>query len=304
MKKNRVREVELARPPGGSRLFLSLLVIVFASPAALGCVALAMGSAGGQLADETWTGVVPPAQTGAKLVASGGGDARTRARDLTLSVERTRSRRFSLRVSPKRRTVTQGASATYRVRVARAAGFRTRVTLRARGLPRGARARWKSGTLTVSTRPDQRLGTNRLVIEGTSRVGGKAVRRRTVAVLTVVEARRFRIGGDLGTPMYPGSRAPLDLVLTNPNTFDIRVTSLSVSVGGTTNAHCSGRVNYGVAQYRGRYPLVLHPGSTRLSALVSDTSGWPQISMHDLPTNQDACQGAVLSLGYSGRASR
>jgi hypothetical protein len=104
--------------------------------------------------------------------------------------------------------------------------------------------------------------------------------------------------------MYPGSRAPLDLVLTNPNTFDIRVTALSVSVGGTTNAHCSGRVNYAATQYSGAFPLVVHPGSTRLSALVSDSSVWPQISMHDLPTNQDACQGAVLSLEYRGRATR
>jgi hypothetical protein len=75
-------------------------------------------------------------------------------------------------------------------------------------------------------------------------------------------------------------------------------------VGDTTNARCGGRVNYAATQYTGRFPLLVHPGSTRLSALVPDSSLWPQVAMHDLPTNQDACQGAVLSLDYSGQATR
>jgi hypothetical protein len=141
-------------------------------------------------------------------------------------------------------------------------------------------------------------------VEGTSRVGGKAARRRAAAVLTVVEARRFSISGDLGTPLYPSSRGSLDLVLTNPHSFDIQVIALGVSLGGTTNARCSGRVNYAATQYTGKFPLLVHPGSTRLSALVSNSSVWPQISMRDLPTNQDACQGAVLSLHYNGQAIR
>ena len=49
---------------------------------------------------------------------------------------------------------------------------------------------------------------------------------------------------------------------------------------------------------------MLPPGSTRLSALVPDSSVWPQVSMHNLPINQDACKNAILALDYSGQATR
>jgi hypothetical protein len=114
----------------------------------------------------------------------------------------------------------------------------------------------------------------------------------------------FTISGDLATPLYPGAVVPLDVVLTNPQTFDIRVNALTVDVATATTKHgCNADDNYAVAQYSGDYPLVLHPGSTALSALVADSSDWPQITMHDLPTNQDACRGAILSLAFAGAAT-
>jgi hypothetical protein len=284
-------------------------------------------------ADRTRSGVVPPARRGAiltlrtsartplgrrqvKVLATGGGA--TRARVLTLTVKRPRSRRFSLRVRPARQTVAQGGAATYQVLIARAAGFRGRVKLRVVGLPPrrvtlsvpaptgGASAMWGARTaLTVSTTAGQRLGSRHLVVQGTSGVRGMAVRRYAVLVLTVVRARQFPIGGDLTTLLHPGGGAPLDLVLTNPHSFDIRVTALSVSVrAATTEAGCSGNANYAVTQYGGGYPLVLHPGSTWLSELAPNSSAWPRVSMHDLPTNQDACKNARLSLDYRGLATR
>ena len=273
-----------------------------------------------RLADGTRGRVVPPAETGAtlilrtsrhtplgrrrvKVLATGGGTRRARA--LTLTVERPRSLSFSLRVRPAYRIVAQGGTATYRVSISRAAGFRRRVRLRVLRLPRGARAMWRRGALTVATTAGQQLGSQRLVVQGSSRVGGRAVHRYAVVVLTVLRARQFPISGDLTTPLYPGGDAPLDLVLTNPHPFDIRVTTLSVRVrAGTTNPHCSGDANFAVTQYSGGYPLVLHPGSTHLSALVSNPASWPQVSMRNLPTNQDACKNARLSLDYEGLATR
>ncbi|MEA2192312.1 MAG: hypothetical protein QOI73_2433 [Solirubrobacteraceae bacterium] len=129
--------------------------------------------------------------------------------------------------------------------------------------------------------------------------------RYAVVALTVVNSDPFSITGDLATNLSPGVGAPLDLVLTNPHDFDLRITALSVSVrGATTNPGCSGEAGYGVAQFAGTYPVVLAPGSSRLSALVPDSSLWPQVSMRNLPTNQDACKGAVITLDYSGLATR
>jgi hypothetical protein len=214
--------------------------------------------------------------------------------------------RFSLTVAPAHRLVPRGAAATYRVSVVRAPGFRERVELRVSKLPPGATATWTSSGLRVATSASQRLGSSRLVVSGTSRVGGRAIRRCSVAVLRVVESPPFAIGGGrLAAPLYPGGRGRLNLVLTNPNSFTLRVRALTVRVrADTTRPDCQGDVNYAVAQYSGRYPLVLRPGRTRLGALVGDSSFWPLVRMHDLPTNQDACKRAVLALAYSGLATR
>ena len=131
------------------------------------------------------------------------------------------------------------------------------------------------------------------------------VRRNAVVVLSVVRSRGFRISGEESTRLYPGVGAPLDLVLTNPNRFDLRVVALSVRIGSSTSrAWCAGDANYAVSQYRGRYPLLLRPGSTRLRSLVASSADWPRISMFDLPTNQDSCKGAVVALTYRGTATR
>jgi hypothetical protein len=318
-----------------------------------------------ELDDGKRSNVVPSPQTGAiltlrtttrtplgrrrvKLLAVAGGVKSSRS--LTLTVEKKGLRGFSLKAAPPRQLVQRGSSATYNVSIARAGRFRGRVRLRAMALPPGATAQWTKTSLRVATGIDQRLESTRLVLEGSSRSGGKTIRRYAVVVLKVVgvgevpssggaipvgvvpgagaaapvaaapvgggpapiaagtdpvsEGNNFTISGDLARPLYPGAVAPLDVVLTNPHAFDIRVNALSVLVAaGTTKPGCSGDANYAVTQYSGHYPLVLHPGNTRLSALVADSADWPQISMHDLPTNQDVCQGAILSLAYGGTAT-
>jgi hypothetical protein len=311
-----------------------------------------------ELDDGKLSGDVPATQTGAILrlrigarAALGRRRVNLRAtagsvkqsRPLTLTVERKGLRGFSLKVAPARQVVQQGLTAGYKVSVANIKGFRGRVRLRALALPPGAAAQWSKTLLRITTRADQRLGSTRIVLEGSGRSGAKTDRRYAVVVLTVVGANEapssgsavpvvvpgigkaapsvagaapvgaetppasehdFTISGDLATQLYPGAVAPLDVVLTNPQTFDIRVKTLTVRVVSTTKPGCDPDVNYGVAQYSGSYPpLVLHPGSTRLSDLVADSTAWPHILMHDLQSNQDACQGAILSLVYAGAAT-
>ncbi len=313
-----------------------------------------------ELDDGTRSGVVPATQTGAILTLNIGPRATLgrrrvnlratagsvkQSRRLTLTVERKGLRGFSLKVAPARQVVQQGLTASYKVSIANIKGFRGRVRMRALALPPGATALWSKTLLRITTRADQRLGSTRIVLEGSA----KSNRRYAVVVLTVVGANEapssgsaipvvvpgigkaapsvgaapvgagappagaetppasehdFTISGDLATPLYPGAVAPLDVVLTNPQTFDIRVKALTVRVVSTTKPGCDPDANYGVSQYSGSYsPLVLHPGSTPLSALVANPAAWPHILMHDLQSNQDACQGAILTLVYRGTAT-
>lgn len=134
-------------------------------------------------------------------------------------------------------------------------------------------------------------------------------RRPEPPILPVTPAsptvRSFGISGELGRTLRPGAGGPLNLVLTNPHRFDVRVRSLVVGLRArTTKPGCSGAGNYAITQFHGGYPLVLAPGSTPLSTLRPDSATWPRVAMRDLPVSQDACRGARLSLTYSGRATR
>jgi len=118
-------------------------------------------------------------------------------------------------------------------------------------------------------------------------------------------ARPLAISGELARTLRPGAGGPLNLVLTNPHRFDVRIRSLVVGLRArTTKAGCSGAGNYAITQFRGGYPLVLGPGSTPLSTLRADSATWPRVAMRDLPVSQDACRGARLSLTYRARATR
>jgi hypothetical protein len=258
----------------------------------------------------------PAGRTGVRIRASGGG--RERRTRLVVRITRS-SRSFRLAATPRRRVVVPGATATYRIRVARGTRLRRRVRMSAAALPAGAQAGWSHAgaigsrsprlsrrrTLQIRVAPDAPPDSARLIVSGRARVGGSWVRRFTVVVLNVRRPLRFRVGGDLGPSLYPGASAPLNLALTNPHSFAIRVTRLTVAAeASTTRARCAGSENFAVRQYAGPYPLTLPPGRARMSALVPDSRLWPRVAMRNLPINQDACKDADLTLAYGGTAVR
>lgn len=231
------------------------------------------------------------------------GDGRTLRRTLLLTVARPARRHFSLRVRPLRHVVPAGGVGRFKVRIARARGFRARVKLRVLGVPRGARVRIRRAAVAVTPPVGATAARYQLVIEGTSRSKRRILRRYAVVVLAVDAPDA--IGGRPVAAVYPGGRTPVDLLLTNSHAFKVRITSLRVSVrAATSRIACRGDRDYAVRQYAGPYPLTLRPGTTRLSALVGDRSLWPQLAMHDLPRNQDACRGARIGLDLAMRLAR
>ena len=117
------------------------------------------------------------------------------------------------------------------------------------------------------------------------------------------QKKNFSISGELAVKLYPGQTAPLELTFGNPNNKPIEISKLVVAVSGTSTAAC-GASNFTVADYSGSYPIVAPPGSSGLSDVVGDPARWPQVSMRNLPTNQDACKGATITLSYSGTATK
>jgi hypothetical protein len=227
------------------------------------------------------------------VAAESAGRSHRQAVGMTL---RLRSR--ALRVRPARLTLLPGGSGSYAVRAWRARW------LWVRGLPPGVRASWTRSRgrsrLMVTAGAGMAPVSRRMVFFALDR----RVQRTAAVVLNVSEGQPFGIAGDLGPLLFPGRAEPLDLRLTNPNDFTIKVVELSVAIRpGTPNAGCDVG-NYAVEQYRGPYPLTLPPGTRSLADLVSDRSLWPQVAMRNLDTNQDACKGARIALDYRGTAVR
>ncbi|HEV2374690.1 MAG TPA: hypothetical protein VGS19_21325 [Streptosporangiaceae bacterium] len=118
-------------------------------------------------------------------------------------------------------------------------------------------------------------------------------------------AKNFAVGGSLTTPLYPGTSLPLNMTFTNPGSLPITIPSGGISASNitiTSNAPGCASSNFAVAQ--GLTVAVTIPGNqttpTSLSALGVPQADWPVIKMIETNTNQDACEGAKLTLTYSG----
>ncbi len=118
----------------------------------------------------------------------------------------------------------------------------------------------------------------------------------------------FTIGGNAGNLFYPGTSEPLDLIITNPFKFAITVLTVSVTVApvparnGVPDPACPAVTNLLVTRPLGATLTVPALSTKSLSDLGVPQARWPVLTMPNLPTNQDACEGATFSLLYSGTA--
>ncbi len=111
----------------------------------------------------------------------------------------------------------------------------------------------------------------------------------------------FVIEGNVTGLLYPGVSQPLHLTITNPNGKAMVITSLSVNVkSGSTKAGCDGPTNTQVTQSNvSESNTFTVPAKGKVTLPTASVSA-PQVLMKNLPTNQDACQGASFTFTYAG----
>ena len=162
-------------------------------------------------------------------------------------------------------------------------------------------------TLQVETASNANTGSYNLVITGTATINGQAASRSAAVTLIVQKSQSFQITGNLGAQLAPGIKAPLDLTLSNPHNFDLKVTNLAVAVEeATSRAGCSGTQNFGITPIPpSRYPITLPARQTKTLAQLGVAEGdRPQVEMLNRPWNQDACKNATITLAYGGSAGK
>jgi hypothetical protein len=305
----------------------------FTGPVTLTASNLPAGTAASwKLSDGTTSNVVPPNLTSATvtmqtssttpngssqpLITATSGKL-TNTTTVTLVVQPAAQPNFTLTASPASQAVVQSDQASHTVSVNRTGGFSGAVTLAVTGLPKGATSSWapsntvagasQGSILQIQTAGNTQTGTYAISITGSGTVGGTSVSRAANVTLIVQKNQNFQISGGLGTKLFPGRHAALDLALTNSQNFDIRVTAIAVGIEeGTSKPGCSGIQNFKVAQVpAARYPITVPAGQTKTLTQLGVADGdKPQIEMLNQPWNQEACKNASLTLTFNGSAGK
>jgi len=213
---------------------------------------------------------------------------------------------FALQAAQAGRAVLQGDEASWTIAIARSGGLTAPVAMDVAGLPPGAGARWSAAdglatgdgvTLTVATQRTTPVGSYEMTVSGNAAGDTESA----VATIDVLETKPFGVSGDATAPLRPGSASPIDVRLSNPYDFPLRVERLEVAAA-TSAPGCSS-ANYAVDQFAGSYPVVIPPGDSRLADLVP-AGALPRVRMNETGTDQDACKGAAVQLTYAGVAGK
>ena len=138
-------------------------------------------------------------------------------------------------------------------------------------------------------------------IDRAGRVGPITKSCWTIGTVT----QNFAVGGNLTRPLYPGTSQRLNLTFTNPSSAPITIPGGGISASDITiTSHARGCASSNFAVTQGLASAVTIPAHRltpeSLSALRVPQGDWPVIEMIETNTNQDACQGAKLTLTYSG----
>lgn len=140
---------------------------------------------------------------------------------------------------------------------------------------------------------------------------------RTEFCWDVIVDHGFALAGDVVGELAPDVERRVDIAVTNPFAFPLRLLTLDTTIKAATtqvgdpatpNPRCDGLTNFAVGQQldTASLPAIVIPaGTTRtLSALGIARDRWPRVLMKNLSTNQDACQRTRITLGFSGTATK
>jgi hypothetical protein len=128
---------------------------------------------------------------------------------------------------------------------------------------------------------------------------------------TVLINKAFGISGDAIGPLLPGLAAtPLNLRISNPYNFSLKILSVDVTVQSSSSAGCAVEDSFEATTQRFTLTTELVIPANSEASLRSRhpddwPTDWPAIAMWNNPTvNQDACQNATFNLTYTGTATK
>ncbi|MGO9855019.1 MAG: beta strand repeat-containing protein [Acidimicrobiales bacterium] len=128
----------------------------------------------------------------------------------------------------------------------------------------------------------------------------------TPADFSLLNGMNFSITGNTSTAFIPGMTQPVDLSITNPNpsSDELQVDSSSLSLVVTPDAGHSGCQTSWFTLNQGSWSVTVQGGTTKaLSDLGVAPGNLPTVTMTDTNTDQDACEGATLSLHWSANGN-
>lgn len=113
------------------------------------------------------------------------------------------------------------------------------------------------------------------------------------------------VSGDAISVLSPGTTSPIHISITNQNDHSVIIDRLSVTVqvesapSATSALPCSVD-DFSIGQFSGSFPLVIPARSmTSLADLGIPQAQWPVVEMVQGLSNQNGCQLASLSLGFT-----
>jgi len=113
----------------------------------------------------------------------------------------------------------------------------------------------------------------------------------------------IQITGNVQVPLSPGVVSPVTIRINNPNPRTVSMQRVRVNIAGISApnadaAHRCTRVDFEIHQMP-RLALRVPAGRvTDLAGLGLPVASWPTLAMRNLPSNQDGCKGAIVTLRF------